>query len=92
MAPKGLNAEIIEQELKGHFHEIHALNNTHLWTISSEMLVFSTHAQINDSVLTTADQRNLISKINVYLFKKYSIIESTIQVGFSDEIDACNVI
>lgn len=92
MAPKGLNAEIIEQELKGHFHEIHAFNNTHLWTISSEMLVFSTHAQINDSVLTTADQRNLISKINEYLFKKYSIVESTIQVGFSDEIDACNVI
>jgi cobalt-zinc-cadmium efflux system protein len=78
-APKGLDIDVISNDLKKKFPEIKELYNVHLWTIIPEMIVFSAHITINIKKLKMK-QEKLITKINTYLSKKYNIIESTIQV------------
>jgi cobalt-zinc-cadmium efflux system protein len=43
MTPKGMNIDIISEELKKNFQEIIDLYNVHLWTITPDMLVFSAY-------------------------------------------------
>ena len=59
-----------------------------LWTITSDMLMFSAYIKIDDEIKANQD---LISEINIFLFKKYNIIESTIQVMPKTAIEACNI-
>ena len=42
-APKGLDIDVISNELKKEFPEIDELFNVHIWTIIPEMIVFSAH-------------------------------------------------
>ena len=72
-APKGLDISVISDDLKKSFSEIKELYNVHLWTIIPEMIVFSAHITLNNNKLKSK-QKNLISKINAYLAKKYNII------------------
>ena len=87
--PKGLDINMIGDDLKNNFPEIKELHNVHLWSITPDMLVFSAHIKLYPDKLQTK-QEILISKINEYLAKKYKIIESTIQVASEDETDVCN--
>ncbi|MFX0211338.1 MAG: cation diffusion facilitator family transporter, partial [Candidatus Hodarchaeota archaeon] len=48
MTPKGLNIEMVTNELKSQFPEIKNLFNVHFWTITPEILVFSTHMKVNN--------------------------------------------
>jgi cobalt-zinc-cadmium efflux system protein len=84
-APKGLDIDVISNDLKKKFPEIKELYNVHLWTIIPEMIVFSAHITINIKKLKMK-QEKLIKKINTYLSKKYNIIESTIQVTTEENI------
>lgn len=78
MAPDGLNVSIIRDDLIKNFKEIDVMDNMHLWSITTGMLVFSAHIRIKSS---SKDLKHaiLISKITKYLAKKYNIIECTIQ-------------
>ena len=90
IAPKGLNSDIISQDLKHRFPEIREIYNTHLWTITAGMIVFSAHMQLgelDDSVEPNA----LIARVNDYLAHEYGIIESTIQVGAPGEPEVCEI-
>ena len=90
VAPTGLNSDIISQDLKHRFPEIREIYNTHLWTITAGMIVFSAHMQLGelgDSVEPDA----LIARVNDYLAHEYGIIESTIQVGTSTELEVCEI-
>ncbi len=89
MAPKGLNIDTINDDLKNNFKEIKEIYNVHLWTITPDMLMFSAYIKIDEEI--KANQDNLISEINNFLFKKYNIIESTIQVMPKNAIEACNI-
>lgn len=91
MAPTGLNIDIINDDLKNNFPEIKELFNVHLWTITAEMIVFSAHIKLHDTYELPTNQNKLLSKINEYLFKKYRIIESTIQIVSEDETEVCNI-
>lgn len=84
MTPKGLNIDIIRNNLKEKFIEIEELYNVHLWTITSDMLVFSAHMELENLSMSYTDQEKLISRINQYLYEKYNIIESTIQIGHNN--------
>jgi cobalt-zinc-cadmium efflux system protein len=86
-APKGLDIDVISNELKKEFSEIDELFNVHIWTITSEMIVFSAHLTLNKDK-KIVDKENFILKINNYLKEKYNIIESTIQIG-TDESKTC---
>ncbi|MFX1409133.1 MAG: cation diffusion facilitator family transporter [Promethearchaeota archaeon] len=89
MAPKGLNIDTINDDLRNTFKEIEEIYNVHLWTITPDMLIFSAYIKIIEEI--NINQDNLISEINNYLFKKYNIIESTIQVMPKNAIEACNI-
>ncbi len=78
MAPDGLNIDIIRDDLIKNFKEIEDMENMHLWSITTGMLVFSAHIKMKSST-KDLKHKELISKINKYLAEKYSIIESTIQ-------------
>ncbi|MHA2431445.1 MAG: cation diffusion facilitator family transporter [Promethearchaeota archaeon] len=87
-APKGLDINIISDDLKKIFPEIKELYNIHLWTIIPEMIVFSAHMTLNNNKLKSK-QEKLISKINKYLAENYNIIESTIQIISNENIKIC---
>jgi len=89
MAPKGLNIDTINDDLKNNFKEIIEIYNMHLWTITPDMLMFSAYIKIDEEM--NVNQDNLISEINTFLSKKYNIIESTIQVMPKNAIEACNI-
>jgi cobalt-zinc-cadmium efflux system protein len=90
MAPKGMNIDAINEDLKVNFPEIKEIYDTHLWTIIPKMLIYSTHIKLNNDMITD-NQEDFISKINEYLLNKYSIIESTIQIMPDDAVEACNI-
>ncbi len=87
MAPKNLNIDVIEKELKNEFHEINEIYHTHLWTITNELLVLTTHIQITDNM----NEDKLINNISNFLHEKFNIIESTIQISHEKEINSCKI-
>jgi len=89
MAPKGLNIDTINDDLKNAFKEIIEIYNMHLWTITPDMLMFSAYIKIDEEM--NINQDDLISEINTFLSKKYKIIESTIQIMPKNAIEACNI-
>ena len=89
-APKGLDIDIISDDLKKNFSEIKELHNVHLWSITPDMLVFSAHVQIDRSK-AQVNQEEVIVKINDYLLQKYNIIECTIQICNENGSEVCNI-
>jgi Co/Zn/Cd efflux system component len=87
-APKGLDVDIIGNDLKKNFSEIKNLNNLHLWTIIPEMIVFSAHISLKEKY-QNIDREKLASKINSYLNSKYNIVESTIQISSDFDLITC---
>ena len=86
MAPTGLNVDKITEDLKQKYPEIKEMYNVHLWTISANMHVFSTHLVFDASVKVCADHNRIIENMNHYLAVKYNIIESTIQINDSTPV------
>jgi Co/Zn/Cd efflux system component len=89
MAPTGLNTDIISDGLKSTFPEIDEVSNAHLWTITSDMLVFSAHITLEQGGSPPVDQDKLLERIGTYLAERYGIIESTIQISFQHGIEEC---
>ena len=89
MAPRGLNTDIISDDLKSHFPEIRDLLNVHLWTITADMLVFSAHMIVDEKQGHGVNQDNLIERINRYLSEQYRVIESTIQMTSGQVAEVC---
>jgi cobalt-zinc-cadmium efflux system protein len=87
-APKGLDCNIVKNDLKKNFSEIKNLNNMHLWTIIPEMIVFSAHISLKEGQ-DDIDNERLVTKINKYLALKYNIIESTIQISSDEDLLTC---
>jgi cobalt-zinc-cadmium efflux system protein len=84
IAPKGLNIDIINDDLKQNFSQIKEIYNAHLWTITPEMIVFSAHILLKPDKLNIAKEKT-VKELNDFLTKKYKVIESTIQL--TDELD-----
>jgi cobalt-zinc-cadmium efflux system protein len=89
-APKGLDIDIISEDLKKNFSEIQKLHNVHLWSITPDMLVFSAHVQLDNSKIQQQSE-DVISKINDYLLQKYNIIECTIQICTENGSEVCHI-
>ncbi|MFX0033705.1 MAG: cation diffusion facilitator family transporter [Promethearchaeota archaeon] len=90
MAPKGMNIDIISEDLKQSFDEIIDLHNVHLWTITPDMLVFSAYVKVDDKTLNS-NQGDLVSKINSYLGEKFHVIESTLQLISINDPEFCEI-
>lgn len=87
MAPSGLDVHMIEEDLRGKYKEIKQIEHTHLWTITPQILVLTTHIQLESEI----NSDNFIQKVSEYLAEKYKITESTIQVLFTEEIKSCDM-
>ncbi len=79
MAPTGLTSETIIEDIKKTFPEVKELYNTHVWTITSNMLVFTTHILFHDTG-SASRHRESITRIAQYLVREYQVIESTIEI------------
>lgn len=77
MAPKGLDLEKLSVELKEKFPEIDEISSAHIWSITSDMLVFSAHISLKKG---SSNQNAFLNEISDYLQEKYPIIECTIQI------------
>jgi cobalt-zinc-cadmium efflux system protein len=88
MSPKGMDIEIISEDLKEHFSEIIEVDDAHLWTIIPGMLLYSAHIRLKEEINT--NHQDLILSINEFLSDKYKILESTIQILPKDAIKSCN--
>lgn len=77
MAPKGLDLDKLTLELKERFPEIDEISSAHIWSITSDMLVFSAHISLKKG---SGAQEILLNKISKYLQDRYPIIECTIQM------------
>lgn len=80
MTPKGMDVEAMGEELKEQFQEIEALHNVHLWSITSEMFIFTAHLKLKPASDPAAQKDALLPRVDQYLKKKYHIIETTLQV------------
>ena len=88
MAPKGMNIEMITEDLKLEFPEITEFYDVHLWTIIPDMLVYSAHIKVDENKVS-GNQTEYVSQINNFLQKNYKIIESTIQILPKDAVGVC---
>ncbi len=77
IAPKGIDIDKLGLELKEKFHEINEISSAHIWSITSDMLVFSAHIYLKNYNL---NQNELLKRICEYLQGKYPIVECTIQI------------
>jgi cobalt-zinc-cadmium efflux system protein len=91
MAPKGLDVDMIANDLKKEFPAIEDLYNVHIWTITGDMLIFSAHVKFDDTIKQCTDHDRLINGLNQYLADKYRIIESTIQIAGKDQTKTCRI-
>lgn len=87
MTPKGLDIDTIVLDLQSTFSGIETLYNVHLWTITTDMFVFTAHLKVKEST----QQNEISTTISDYLAKKYHIIESTIQIADKDEHEVCKL-
>jgi len=78
MAPRGLDVDVIEEDLKKQFPAIKRMEKVHLWAITTDMLVFSAHMAMEDRDGQDCC-KTIFPEINQYLSRKYNIIETTIQ-------------
>ncbi len=88
MAPGGLNAELISEDLKARFPEILRVTNDHLWAITQDMLIYTAHVVVGNPASADKQAARLM---NEYLRSKYRIIESTLQIGGpGPEMEECD--
>lgn len=91
MVPTGLNIDTIKNDIEANFQEVKNIFHIHIWTITSDILALSCYIQLHDSNKLVSQQDAITSKIRTYLYKKYNIIESTIQITEEDESVTCAI-
>jgi len=75
--PKGINIDLITEELKKDFPEIIQIKDMHIWEITSNMYSFTAHIQIQK--VDYEKSKVLLEKINQVLDEKWGIEHTTIQ-------------
>ncbi|MHA2181117.1 MAG: cation diffusion facilitator family transporter, partial [Promethearchaeota archaeon] len=79
MSPKGMDIDIINEDLKDSFPEIIEIDDAHIWTIIPGMVLYSAHIRLKEEKIETNHQ-DLILSLNEFLSTNYNILESTIQI------------
>ena len=90
VAPRGIDVEQISKKLQAQFPEIIEVLNAHFWTITPEMLVFTAHIFVDDEK-TKGKRDELLSKITSFLKVNYNVIESTIQLISTPDMESCEI-
>ena len=81
-APKGMDVDTVGSELRRSVPEIVAINDLHIWEITSGM--YSLTAQIQVDKTSSDNSKQILARINRLLDDKYEIEHTTIQLEFED--------
>jgi cobalt-zinc-cadmium efflux system protein len=76
-APKGINIELVTAQIKENIPEVVAINDMHIWEITSGMYSLSAHIEAE---ITTENLRELIDRVNKVLVDKFAIEHTTLQI------------
>jgi cobalt-zinc-cadmium efflux system protein len=77
-APKGMNVEMVTAEIKKSIPEVAAINDMHIWEITSGMYSLTAHMKAN--IATNENLSEIINRINKLLDDKFGIEHTTIQI------------
>lgn len=91
MAPKGMDVDMISDDLTSRFPGIETIYDMHLWTINPGRIAFTAHIKLKNGDSGIREQSDMISGINEHLEKKYGITGTTIQVAEFDACEDCNL-
>lgn len=89
IAPHGVDTNIIIEDIKKNFPAIDEIFHMHLWTLTSDKNVVSFHITLKSQNQNDVHEEALIDKIEDFLYEKYKIIESTIQINTQNDQNAC---
>jgi len=81
-APKGMDVDTVGSELRRSVPEIVAINDLHIWEITSGM--YSLTAQIQVDKTSLDNSKLILARINRLLDEKYGVEHTTIQLEFED--------
>ena len=91
ISPKGLNSQMIHDDIMERFPEVKQIYHMHLWTITPDILVLSAYIKFNYVKSNIGEIVKKISLITQFLKEKYNIIEATIQIASKDDDESCNI-
>jgi len=77
-SPKGINADVVSEEIKKNIPEVTAINDMHIWEITSGMYSLTAHIEAN--IDSSGDVSEIIQRINKILNDKFGIEHTTIQI------------
>lgn len=77
-SPKGINADVVTDEIKKNIPEVTAINDMHIWEITSGMYSLTAHVEVN--IHSSGDVSEIIQRINKILNGKFGIEHTTIQI------------
>ena len=77
-SPKGINADVVTEEIKKNIPEVISINDMHIWEITSGMYSLTAHIEANIS--SNGDLNEIIQRINKILNDKFGIEHTTIQI------------
>lgn len=93
MAPKDLNIDTLKKDIESNFPEVKSIFHIHIWTITPDIIALSCFLRLRDTAKTINinEQDGITSRIRAYVYKKYNIIEATIQITDEDESGTCAI-
>ena len=77
-SPKGINADVVIVEIKKNIPEVTAINDMHIWEITSGMYSLTAHVEAN--IHSNGDVSEIIQRINKILNDKFGVEHTTIQI------------
>ena len=77
-SPKGINADVVIAEIKKKIPEVTAINDMHIWEITSGMYSLTAHVEAN--IHSNGDVSEIIQRINKILNDKFGVEHTTIQI------------
>ena len=87
-APPGTDADTLSVELLEKFRGLEDIYDVHVWTVTTDMRVFTGHVRMKKKV---KDPTRIVGLMNRYLAKEHGIVESTIQVDGEDAPRTCTL-
>ena len=77
-SPKGINADVVIVEIKKNIPEVTAINDMHIWEITSGMYSLTAHVEAN--IHSNGEVSEIIQRINKILNDKFGVEHTTIQI------------
>jgi len=93
MTPKGLEIDAIKKDIESNFPEVESIFHIHIWTITPDIIALSCFLRVSDAgkITNIGEQDRITSRVKEHLYKKYNIIEATIQITDVDESGTCAI-